>query len=36
MSGFGSRRRREKMPYLIGWLLGVPLFVLVILYLIFH
>ncbi|CAB3777514.1 hypothetical protein LMG28614_00404 [Paraburkholderia ultramafica] len=24
------------MPYLIGWLLGVPLIVLVILYLIFH
>jgi hypothetical protein len=27
---------REKMPYLIGWMLGVPLIVLVILYLIFH
>jgi len=25
-----------KMPYLIGWMLGVPLIVLVILYLIFH
>ncbi|MBK3823643.1 hypothetical protein G3A41_36090 [Paraburkholderia aspalathi] len=24
------------MPYLLGWLLGVPLIVLVILYLIFH
>jgi hypothetical protein len=24
------------MPYLLGWLLGVPLVVLVILYLIFH
>jgi len=24
------------MPYLIGWMLGVPLIVLVILYLIFH
>jgi len=24
------------MPYLIGWLLGVPLVVLVVLYLIFH
>ncbi|MGF6973069.1 hypothetical protein QFZ94_001496 [Paraburkholderia sp. JPY465] len=24
------------MPYLIGWLLGVPLIVLIILYLIFH
>jgi hypothetical protein len=35
-SGFGSRRRREKMPYLIGWMLGVPVIVLVILYLIFH
>ncbi|MBP0590598.1 hypothetical protein J8I87_12890 [Paraburkholderia sp. LEh10] len=28
--------RRKQMPYLIGWLLGVPLIVLVILYLIFH
>jgi hypothetical protein len=28
--------RRKEMPYLIGWLLGVPLIVLVILYLIFH
>jgi hypothetical protein len=27
---------RMKMPYLIGWMLGVPLIVLVILYLIFH
>jgi hypothetical protein len=27
---------RKEMPYLIGWLLGVPLIVLVILYLIFH
>jgi hypothetical protein len=25
-----------KMPYLLGWLLGVPVVVLVILYLIFH
>ncbi|CAL8473345.1 protein of unknown function [Caballeronia sp. S22] len=24
------------MPYLLGWLLGVPVIVLVILYLIFH
>ncbi|SIT35817.1 conserved hypothetical protein [Paraburkholderia ribeironis] len=24
------------MPYLLGWLLGVPLIVLIILYLIFH
>jgi len=24
------------MPYILGWLLGVPLIVLVILYLIFH
>jgi len=24
------------MPYLIGWLLGVPVVVLIILYLIFH
>jgi hypothetical protein len=29
-------RRRTLMPYLIDWLLGVPLIVLVILYLIFH
>jgi len=28
--------REKEMPYLIGWLLGVPLIVLVILYLIFH
>ncbi len=28
--------RRNLMPYLLGWLLGVPLIVLVILYLIFH
>ncbi|AXE95180.1 hypothetical protein CUJ90_22860 [Paraburkholderia terricola] len=28
--------RRTIMPYLLGWLLGVPLIVLVILYLIFH
>jgi hypothetical protein len=28
--------RRTIMPYILGWLLGVPLFVLVILYLIFH
>lgn len=27
---------RRIMPYILGWLLGVPLFVLVILYLIFH
>jgi hypothetical protein len=27
---------RTNMPYLIGWMLGVPLIVLVILYLIFH
>jgi hypothetical protein len=25
-----------QMPYLLGWLLGVPVIVLVILYLIFH
>jgi hypothetical protein len=36
ISRFGSRTRRMKMPYLIGWMLGVPLIVLVILYLIFH
>ncbi|MGF6535669.1 hypothetical protein P3T24_006142 [Paraburkholderia sp. GAS33] len=29
-------RRRTIMPYLLGWLLGVPVIVLVILYLIFH
>jgi len=29
-------RRRILMPYILGWLLGVPLIVLVILYLIFH
>jgi hypothetical protein len=29
-------RRRTLMPYLLGWLMGVPLVVLVILYLIFH
>lgn len=29
-------RRRTIMPYILGWLLGVPIFVLVILYLIFH
>ncbi|CAG9189629.1 hypothetical protein PSAB6_10220 [Paraburkholderia sabiae] len=34
--GLGSRTGRREMPYLIGWLLGVPLIVLVILYLIFH
>ena len=28
--------RRTIMPYLLGWLLGVPVIVLVILYLIFH
>jgi len=28
--------RRNIMPYLLGWLLGVPVIVLVILYLIFH
>lgn len=28
--------RRYNMPYLLGWFLGVPVFVLVILYLIFH
>ena len=28
--------RRTIMPYILGWLLGVPLIVLVILYLIFH
>lgn len=28
--------RRDIMPYLLGWLLGVPVIVLVILYLIFH
>jgi hypothetical protein len=28
--------RRSIMPYILGWLLGVPLVVLVILYLIFH
>lgn len=28
--------RRSIMPYLLGWLLGVPVIVLVILYLIFH
>jgi hypothetical protein len=28
--------RRATMPYILGWLLGVPLIVLVILYLIFH
>jgi hypothetical protein len=28
--------RRTLMPYILGWLLGVPLIVLVILYLIFH
>lgn len=28
--------RRYIMPYLLGWLLGVPVIVLVILYLIFH
>ena len=27
---------RKTMPYLLGWLLGVPVIVLVILYLIFH
>jgi hypothetical protein len=29
-------RKEDKMPYLLGWLLGVPVIVLVILYLIFH
>lgn len=29
-------KRRDIMPYLLGWLLGVPVIVLVILYLIFH
>jgi hypothetical protein len=24
------------MPYILGWFLGVPLFVLIILYLLFH
>lgn len=28
--------RRTIMPYILGWLLGVPVVVLVILYLIFH
>jgi hypothetical protein len=28
--------RRKTMPYLLGWLLGVPVIVLVILYLVFH
>ncbi|SAK82345.1 hypothetical protein AWB77_04190 [Caballeronia fortuita] len=28
--------KEDKMPYLLGWLLGVPVIVLVILYLIFH
>ena len=32
-----TRSRRQDMgKYLIGWLLGVPVFVLVILYLFFH
>jgi hypothetical protein len=31
-----TNRRRTIMPYILGWLLGVPLFVIVILYLIFH
>ncbi|SIT36817.1 conserved hypothetical protein [Paraburkholderia piptadeniae] len=34
--GLGSRTGRKEMAYLIGWLLGVPLIVLVILYLVFH
>ncbi|VXC29063.1 conserved hypothetical protein [Burkholderia sp. 8Y] len=28
--------KEDDMPYLLGWLLGVPVVVLVILYLIFH
>ncbi|MDR5878597.1 hypothetical protein [Caballeronia sp. LZ032] len=28
--------KEDNMPYLLGWLLGVPVVVLVILYLIFH
>ncbi|SAL74317.1 hypothetical protein AWB74_04634 [Caballeronia arvi] len=28
--------KEDTMPYLLGWLLGVPVIVLVILYLIFH
>ena len=28
--------KEDNMPYLLGWLLGVPVIVLVILYLIFH
>lgn len=32
----GDREGRIDMPYLLGWLLGVPVVVLVILYLIFH
>ncbi|CAB3732995.1 hypothetical protein [Paraburkholderia rhynchosiae] len=31
-----QRERRHIMPYLLGWLLGVPVIVLIILYLIFH
>jgi hypothetical protein len=29
-------KRRELMPYILGWFMGVPLIVLIILYLIFH
>ena len=28
--------RRDVMPYILGWFMGVPLIVLVLLYLIFH
>jgi len=31
-----STETEINMPYLLGWLLGVPVIVLVILYLIFH
>jgi hypothetical protein len=31
-----NTRMEDDMPYLLGWLLGVPVVVLVILYLIFH
>ncbi|MDR5757726.1 hypothetical protein [Caballeronia sp. LZ035] len=39
-SRYWNRQKRyakeNNMPYLLGWLLGVPVVVLVILYLIFH
>jgi hypothetical protein len=31
-----DRKGEHIMPYILGWLLGVPVIVLVILYLIFH